>query len=278
MARATEAKGRDVKNTRQEQILTRLQRTGRVEVAELATELGVSEITARRDLVELESAGFLQRVHGGAVRTAGRSSDRPYHLRETEHLAAKRAIAARAAEFVGDGDAIALDVGSTVLQLVDCLGEFTNLTLLTANLRTAIKVATSPAVRRPYRLIVSGGIVRDGELSMTGQSAIDHFRKMRVDIAFLGVSGVSDTAGLTDFNLEDAELKRVLVESARKVVVMADSSKLGQETFAYIADLSAVDVIITTDDADLELLARLRQHCPEVITVSTPRDGGPGPS
>jgi DeoR/GlpR family transcriptional regulator of sugar metabolism len=259
-----------MKNRRQEQILTRLHRTGRVEVTQLAAALGVSEITARRDLVELESAGFLQRVHGGAVRTAGRSSDRPYHLREQQQLPAKRAIAARAAQFVGDGDAIALDVGSTVLQMVDFLGEVTNLTILTANLRTAHRIASSPTVRRPYRLIVSGGTVRDGELSMTGQSAIDHFRKMRVDIAFLGVAGVSDTAGLTDFNVEDAEIKRVLVESARKVVVLADSTKVGQETFAHIADLQAVDVIITTDDADPDALDRLRGSGPEVVTVATP--------
>lgn len=261
-----------MKNNRQEEILSELHRTGRVEVTSLAELLDVSEITVRRDLVELEAGGFLHRVHGGAVRTVGRSSERPYHLREQQHRAAKNAVAARAAQFVADGDAIALDVGSTVLQMVEHLGDVTNLTLLTANLRTAVKIASSPTVRRPYRLIVSGGTVRDGEMSMTGQSAIDHFRKMRVDIAFLGVAGVSAAAGLTDFNLEDAELKRVLVESARKVVVMVDSTKIGQETFARVADLSAVDVIVTTDDADPDLLAQIAAEGPEIITVPTPDD------
>lgn len=257
-----------MKSARQEKILARLLRDGRVEVTELASELGVSEITARRDLVELEASGYVQRVHGGAVRTVGRSSERPYHLRETQQLAAKQAIAARAAQFIGDGDAIALDVGSTVLQMVDHLGAFTNLTIMTANLRTAIKIATSATIRRPYSLIVSGGTVRDGELSMTGQSAVEHFSKMRADIAFLGVAGISTSAGLTDFNLEDAELKRVLVESARKVVVLGDATKIGQETFAHVADLADVDVLITTDDADPGEIAAIKEMGVDVVAVS----------
>lgn len=110
--------------------------------------------------------------------------------------------------------------------------------------------------------------MRDGELSMTGQSAVEHFSKMRADIAFLGVAGISTSAGLTDFNLEDAELKRVLVESARKVVVLGDATKIGQETFAHVADLADVDVLITTDDADPGEIAAIKEMGVDVVAVS----------
>jgi DeoR/GlpR family transcriptional regulator of sugar metabolism len=238
-----------MKSDRQRAVLEILDADGRVDVPSLAETLEVSEITARRDLIELEEAGYLRRVHGGAVRTTGRAFDRPYRVRENQRTASKQAIAAAAVALVNDGDAIALDVGTTVLQMVDQLSAPANLTIVTANLRTAWVVANSRTLRRPFRLIVSGGVVREHELSMVGYSAISHFETMRVDIAFLGVGGISLKAGLTDYNLEDAELKRVLVGSARQVVVLADSTKIGQENFAQIGDLRSVDLLITDTGA-----------------------------
>lgn len=246
-----------MKSHRHEAILQILEAEGTVDVASLASRLHVAEITARRDLVELERSGFLRRVHGGAVRTTGRSFERPYRVRENSQIESKMAIAAAAASMVHSGDAIALDVGSTVLEMVDLLVNLNNLTVVTANLRTAWAVANSQALTRPLRLIVSGGVVRDDELSMVGESALSHYRKMRVDIAFIGVAAINATAGLTDYNLEDAELKRVLVESARRVVVLADSTKLGQEDFVQVADLTRVDLLITDSRADHVAIGQL---------------------
>lgn len=259
-----------MKSERQRRVLEMLDADGRVEVPELARVLAVSEITARRDLVELEAAGYLRRVHGGAVRTVGRAFDRPYRVRESADIAVKQAIAWAAAAHVADGDAIALDTGSTVLQMVDQLSEPANLTIVTANLRTAWAAANSRVLRRPFRLIVSGGLVREDELSMVGYSAIAHFEQMRADIAFLGVGGISVTAGLTDFNLEDAELKRVLVSSARRVIVLADSGKLGQENFVQVAHLRAVDLLITDDGARPSDLTALREAGLRVEVVPAP--------
>jgi DeoR/GlpR family transcriptional regulator of sugar metabolism len=261
-----------MKSERQRRVLEMLDVDGRVDVPELARVLGISEITVRRDLIELETAGYLRRVHGGAVRTVGRAFDRPYRVREGADLGVKRAIAAAAARQVADGDAIALDTGSTVLQLVDQLGEPANLTIVTANLRTAWAVANSRTLRRPFRLIVSGGVVREDELSMTGYSAITHFEQMRTDVAFLGVGGISVSAGLTDFNLEDAELKRVLVSSSRRVIVLADSGKIGQENFVQVAHLRAADLLITDDGARPADVAALRQSGLSVELVPAPRD------
>jgi DeoR/GlpR family transcriptional regulator of sugar metabolism len=257
-----------MKNQRHDRILEILQSRGRVEVADLARELDVSEMTTRRDLLELESLGSLRRVHGGAVRELGRAFEPAYRSRAQQGLTRKRAIAAAAANYVTDGDAIALDVGSTVLQMVDELVGRSNLTILTSNLRVAWAVANNHALERSVRLIISGGVVRADELNMTGSSALANYRSMRVDTAFIGVGGVNVSAGVTDYNLEDAELKRVLVDSARRVIVLADSSKLGNETFAQVADIDRIDVLITDDEADPGVVAELRAAGLEVVLAS----------
>lgn len=256
--------GGAAKSSRHEVILAKLDSIGRVQVPNLASELSVSEVTVRRDLVELEQAGRLRRVHGGAVSAPGRAYDRPYGVRHDQQGAAKRAIAAAAASQVRNGDAVALDVGSTVLAMTEHLMA-TNLTIVTANLRTAWQVANSRSLPRPFRLIVSGGVVREDEMSMTGEAARSQLRRMRADVVFLGVGGVSPSAGFTDFNLDDAELKRVLLETARRVVVLADSSKLDSEYFVQVAELDEVDQLITDSAAAPDVVARLRRAGLEVV-------------
>lgn len=261
-----------MKPQRHDRILDLLQSQGRVEVADLARHLDVSEMTTRRDLLELESLGALRRVHGGAVREVGRSFEPRYRSRAQQALPSKKAIAAAAAAYVADGDAIALDVGSTVLHMVDELVGRTGLSIITSNLRVAWSVANNHALERSVRLILAGGVVRADELNMTGAAAQDNYRRMRVDTAFIGVAGVNVSAGLTDYNLEDAELKRVLVGSARRVVVLADSSKLGRETFAHVADLQQVDTLVTDEAADAAVVDALRVAGLEVVLAPL----GPG--
>lgn len=259
-----------MKNGRHEFILDILQSRGRVEVGELSRELAVSEVTTRRDLLELESLGSLRRVHGGAVRELGRSFEPGYRSRSQHALARKKAIAAVAAELVTDGEAIALDVGSTVLQMVDQLVGRSGLSIVTSSLRVAWAVASDHALERSVRLILAGGVVRADELNMTGSSAQENYRRLRVDTAFIGVGGVDLAAGLTDYNLEDAELKRVLVDSARRVIVLADSSKLGHETFAHVADLNQVDMMVTDETADATVVEGLRETGLEVVVAPVP--------
>ena len=256
-----------MKNKRHQRILQILEASERVEVSELARLLDVSEMTTRRDLLELESTGLLRRVHGGAVRALGRAFEPTYRSRSLQSTETKMAIAAAAAQYVNDGDAIALDVGSTVLPMVDELVGRSNLTIVTSNLRVAWAVATHHALDRSIRLIISGGVVRADELNMTGNSAVANYRAMRVDKAFIGLGGLTVDAGATDYNLEDAELKRVLINSARMVIALADSSKLGNETFALVADLNQIDVLITDDNAAPDTLSQLRAAGLEVVVV-----------
>jgi DeoR/GlpR family transcriptional regulator of sugar metabolism len=264
-----------MKNQRHDRILGILQSHGRVEVADLSRQLDVSEMTTRRDLLELESLGALRRVHGGAVPALGRAFEPAYRSRAQQGVAHKKDIAAAAVRYVEDGDAIALDVGSTVLQMVDELVGRTNLTIVTSNLRVAWAVANNHALERSVRLIVSGGVVRADELNMTGPAAHANYRSMRVDAAFIGVGGVNLAAGATDYNLEDAELKRVLIESARRVIALADSSKLGHETFVQVAELEKIDLLITDEDADPAVVAGFRSAGLQVIVAPSIASGSP---
>lgn len=264
-----------MKSARHERINAFLDDHGHASVAELGQRLGVSEMTIRRDLAELERAGLLRRVHGGATQSMGRAYEPPFRFRagaETEH---KDAIAAAAVSMIADGDAIALDVGSTVLRMVRGLTSVTRLTVVTASLRAATEIAALHALEQSVRLILAGGVVRAEELSMTGQAAVDSYRRIQVDRAFVGVGGIDARAGASEFNLEDADVKQQMVASARQVVVLADATKLGQTCFAAFADVTDVDVLVTDDRAEPEALRQFEKAGVEVVVARAvpPRTG-----
>jgi DeoR/GlpR family transcriptional regulator of sugar metabolism len=154
-------------------------------------------MTIRRDLRELDREGLLRRVHGGAISNLGRSYEPPYQIRTTRQIEAKRAIGRKAAEMIFDGDSLALDVGTTTLEVVRFLHGKRNLTILTASLPIANEIASSLSLTADVRLILTGGIVRAGELSMVGHIAEETYRSLRVDKAFIGIGGLNLESGLT---------------------------------------------------------------------------------
>lgn len=247
-----------MKETRQSRILKLLDEQNLVTVVELGTLFGVSEMTIRRDLLELEDAGLVRRVHGGATRAIGRAFEPSFRMRQSTASANKRAIAHLAAALIVDGDAIGLDVGSTVLEMVPEFVHIDNLTVVTASLRAANKVAELHALERSLRLMITGGITRAGELSMVGQKAVDFYRGIRLDKAFISIGGIALDSGGTEFNVDDADVKRALIESSREVILLADSSKFTQTGFAHVVDLDKVSRIITDSAIDPELLAQIR--------------------
>ncbi|WP_164465276.1 DeoR/GlpR family DNA-binding transcription regulator [Phytoactinopolyspora halophila] len=260
-----------MKTERHRAIIERLDTGGDVSVAELVEMFDVSEMTIRRDLFELERTGVLRRVHGGATPVGGRAYEPPFRVREGQQPDRKQAIATAAAGLVTHGDAIGLDVGSTVLMMADSLASVRQLTIVTASLRVAWAVASSHALEQSARLIVTGGVVRAEELSMTGQAAADRFRSMRLDKAFVGVGGLSPAVGATEFNLEDAEVKKVMIRSARKVIVLADTSKLGNESFAHVAAVDDIDVLVTDAAADHPAVVEFERAGVEVVTARPSR-------
>ncbi|MGB9641472.1 MAG: DeoR/GlpR family DNA-binding transcription regulator [Anaerolineales bacterium] len=246
---------------RHQVILDLLETHGSVTVNEMVERFGVSEMTIRRDLDILEKKGLLRRVHGGAVLDRGRSYEPPFISRAVENLDAKQRIGRVAASLIENGDSITLDVGTTTFEVAKNITGKQNLTILTPCLQIATLLAENPNIR----LIVSGGIVRPGELSMVGHLAERTLQDFYVDKLFLGAAGVDLEAGLTEYNLEDTLVKQVMIKNAKQVILVADSSKLGRIAFTSIAPLSVVHTLVTDEAIDANWLARLRKLNLEVI-------------
>jgi len=230
---------------RQARILELLASRGFLTVRELADAMGVSEITARRDLVELEERKALRRTHGGAmVVRDGQveifdASEPTFDARRRRNSRAKIAIARAAAQLVKPGFTIALDVGTSTLELARCLADMGELRIVTNNLRAASLLADSP-----HAVYVPGGRVRGKELSVYGPNATTQLGDYWFDLAFIGVSGITE-AGLFDYSPEDTDIKRIYMARARQVVVLCDAQKFGHLSMVQVAELSQTHVLVT---------------------------------
>jgi DeoR/GlpR family transcriptional regulator of sugar metabolism len=250
---------------RRKKILELVEKRSSISVADMCELLDDSEMTIRRDLSMLSNQGLLQRVHGGAVSRRGRSYEPPYLMRSSINVNDKHAIGEIAASLVMDGDSLALDNGSTVLELAKSLVGKRNLTVLTASLAIANVLADAPGIR----LILSGGILRPEEGSLIGHIAERTFQEFRIDKAFIGIGGISIENGLTEYNLEDTLVKRNLINNAEQIIVLTDSSKLGKTRFSFVSPLSVVDVLVTDGRVSDEILQSFRIQGIEVLTTVT---------
>jgi DeoR/GlpR family transcriptional regulator of sugar metabolism len=239
--------------------------TGRINIPDICGMFGVSDMTARRDLNELDRMGLLRRVHGGAIAGIGRSYEPPFQTRASKKQSAKTAIGLKAAELVYDGDSIALDVGTTTLEIVQGLRGKRNLTIITSCIQIATRVVDQISLEVEARLILTGGIVRPRELSMIGSIPEHVYQEFHVDKAFIGIAGVSLEDGLTEYNIEDAQIKRMLIRSAREKIVVADGAKFGVTTFTSVAPLTAINKIVTDKSAPPDLIEQITKQGVEVI-------------
>ncbi|MBW7886032.1 MAG: DeoR/GlpR transcriptional regulator [Caldilineaceae bacterium] len=235
-------------------ILKRIEDRGSVTVVELAQQLDVSPMTIRRDLLELEQEGALRRVHGGAVNARGRSYEPLYHTRAGVMQAEKERIGRLAAELVADGDSLALDIGTTTLEVARCLLGRRNLTIVTPSLH----ITNLFLGQADLRLIVAGGIVRPEEGSMIGELARLAFERLHVDRLFLGVACIDAAYGLSEYNWDDALVKQAMIASAKEVVVVADSQKFGKVAFAHVAGFGQVHKLVTDRPPPEPLMAQLQ--------------------
>ncbi|MEU0833362.1 DeoR/GlpR family DNA-binding transcription regulator [Streptomyces sp. NPDC005969] len=251
-----------LREARHRRLLTILGEKGVLPVREIAKRLGVSEATARRDLTELDDAGRLTRVYGGAV--AARTDDeRPFAEVAVDDLPAKTAIAARAAELIEDGDALLLDIGTTTHQLAKLL-RGRPVTIVTSNLAVYEELRDDPEVR----LILLGGEVRRNYLSVVGFLTESNLRELYVGRLFLGASGVLPSGGVLDSTHVEVPVKRAMIAAARQVVLLASAGKFPGETgLARICGAPDIDVLITNDTSDPATLAAFREAGTEVITV-----------
>lgn len=249
---------------RQARILDEVRRAGGVRVSELTTLLGVSDMTVRRDLDQLAADGTVQKVHGGAVLAARVTEEPGFEAKSGLAQGAKRAISTRAATLIEPGTAVALSAGTTTWGLGQHLASIPGLTVVTNSTTVADTISTSATGK--HTVILTGG-VRTRSAALVGPVADATIRSLHFDQLFLGVHGMDGHAGFTTPNLAEAETNRALIDRARTVIVLADSSKWGTVGLADFGPLSTADILITDDGMPAEARAVLAESVGELILV-----------
>ena len=233
-------------------VLESLAADGSVVVTALVDRLGVSPATIRRDLQRLEEQRMLTRTHGGAV-AHDVLYELPLRYKAARHEDEKRRIAAAAAERVVDGSVVGLTGGTTTTEVARALVDRRGITVVT----NALNIAGELAIRAELKLVVTGGTARPESYELIGPVAEESLDRLNLDVAFVGVDGLSRDAGLTTHHEIEAGTNRVMIERARLVVVVADSSKLGRVAFAQICPIDAIDELITDAGAPASVIEEL---------------------
>jgi DeoR family fructose operon transcriptional repressor len=246
---------------RQQAILGLARSDGRVEVNGLAEIFDVTPETIRRDLTSLERRGVLSRVHGGAIPVDRLSMELAVSERFSMNAAQKDRIAKAALDQLPDGGSIIIDAGTTTVRFADILPTDRALTVVTHGLPIAGLLAERPNIT----LHLVGGQVRPGTLAAVGSWAEREYGGVFADVAFAGTNGISAARGLTTPDIVEAAVKRALMRSARRTVVLADHSKFGRDDFAHVSDLSEVDTIITDSEVDADMAREIEDAGPEVL-------------
>ena len=250
---------------RQQAIAGLVAQRGRLAVTAVAERFGVTTETVRRDLALLERAGMLRRVHGGAVPTNALTVVEPgLGERRSTRTDQKRRIATAALALVPDVDgSLILDGGSSTASLAEVLPADRRLLVVTNSVPISHRLTVAPGVS----LHVLGGRVRGITQTAVGESTVAALADLRVDVAFLGANGVSAAHGFSTPDETEAASKRAMVRAAQRVVVLADSSKLGREHLVRFASVDDVDVLVTDDEADPDVVTEIESHGIEVLTA-----------
>ncbi|KAF4408885.1 DeoR/GlpR family DNA-binding transcription regulator [Streptomyces lycii] len=246
---------------RQQEILRLAREGGRVDVLSLAEEFQVTAETVRRDLKALDRAGLLRRVHGGAI-PAGRLDFEP-DLAERDTVAADekdRIARAAVAEVPAEGSVI-LDAGTTAARLAAAIPVEAALTVVTHALPVAARLADHPGIA----LHLVGGRVRHRTRAAVDAWALRAYGEIKADVLFLATNGFSADGGLTTPDLAEAAVKRAAIGAARRVVLLADSAKHGQQHFARFGDLSDVDLLVTDTGLTAEEALAIEHGGTEVV-------------
>ena len=234
-------------------ILEELSADGSVSVAALVERLAVSPATIRRDLERLEEQHLLTRTHGGAL-AQGVLYELPLRYKASRHEQEKRRIAEAAAERVVEGATVGLTGGTTTTEVARQLVDRRRLTVVT----NALNIAGELAIRPNVKLVVTGGTGRSESYELVGPLAVQALSRLHLDLAFVGADGISAEDGLTTYHEVEADTNRALIQRAKRVIVVADGSKLGHATFAQICPIDMVHELITDDRGDPAEIERLR--------------------
>jgi DeoR family transcriptional regulator, aga operon transcriptional repressor len=245
-------------------LLEELIAQGRIDVDESAAHHGVSAATIRRDLDYLADQQLLSRTHGGAVPNSV-SYDLPLRYKAASHGDAKRRIARRAMEMLWPGCTLALNRGTTTIEIARAIPGVRALNNGVTVVTNAINIATELTVRPFIKIMVSGGVVRPQSYELVGPMATETLSRLPPDLCFLGATGVDAMAGVTSDDEAEAAVNRVMVQQAKRTLVVADSTKLGAIGFCRICRLTEVAGVLTDDGADPAAVHNLADAGVEVL-------------
>jgi DeoR/GlpR family transcriptional regulator of sugar metabolism len=246
---------------RREQIVVLIGEAGRVSVADLSEQFGVSPATIRADLDALAAERLLFRTHGGALALDTARLELSFDFRRRVHTKQKSRIGAAAAEMIEDGEAIILDASTTALAVATQIEGRREITVLTNGILIAMALIDSPGVT----VVMPGGFLRRDSVSMVGDDGHDFIGKFNFQKGFFGAKGLTLKEGLTDVNSAEVAVKRAMITHARQVIAIVDSSKWGRVGLVSFASIDQVDCIITDKDAPPDMIAALREADVDVV-------------
>jgi DeoR/GlpR family transcriptional regulator of sugar metabolism len=247
---------------RRQYILEAIEKAGELSVIELSDRFDVSEVTIRQDLQALSEQGLVLRTRGRALATTI-MPEFSYDVRQRQQVGQKSRIGQAAANLVRHGDTIIIDASTTANAIIPFIKSFSELTVITNGLKTAMNLLDSPQIQ----VIMPGGHLRRPSISLVGQPDDSWLKDIHVRLGIFGARGATIEEGLTDVDLDEVAMKRVMVKCCQHVVGVVDARKWGQVAAATFAELNQVDTLITDGDAPEALVCQIRQYGIEVILV-----------
>ena len=246
---------------RRNAILERLQSEKKVVVSNLSAEFDVTEETIRRDLERLESEGLAKKTYGGAVLNESLNTDLPYTVRKKSNVSGKQRIGEILGNMISDGDHIILDASSTALFVAKNIKNKKNLTVITNSIEIMIELSD----RKGWKIMSSGGSMKDGALSLVGYQTIRMINSYNVDLAIFSVKGIELDHGMTDSNESDAQVKMAIIDAGKKKILAADSSKFDKTSFAKVGDFNEIDMVVTDKRPSDAWMKKFAQYGIEVV-------------
>lgn len=247
---------------RREKILKMIAEHGKVYVHELSALFKVSEVTIRNDLEQLEKKNHLIRARGGAIKLEGQVSlDFNLSDKHKLHMAEKIRIGKKASELISDSETIILDSGTTTAEIARNLGSFKNVSVITNAINIVNILVQYPSIN----IIIPGGYLRQNSLSLVGPFAAKNFRNLYVDKLFIGVDGFDPVMGAFTPNIEEAHLNEIMIDIAKEVILVADSSKINRRSLSFICPVSKIDTFVTDEGLSKHDRAILEENGMHVI-------------
>lgn len=247
---------------RYDAILQLLEQNPVVKIDYLVSHFQISIETVRRDLNYLEKKGLIKKVYGGATLLEKGASEPTTSTRLSGKMDEKEAIGKKCSELIHDGDVILLEIGTTTLQVAKNIKNKKNLTVITNSI-----FVINELIDTSISLYIIGGRVRHEERAISGAISLSELNHFHINKAIIGAGAISLEHGISDYNIEEALIRRKIIERSRQVIIVADSSKFGYDALVDVCPLSEVDVVISDKNLSPSIVEGFKEISTNLILV-----------